>query len=228
MNEIIEKRKSVRKYKHGPLSGDMMKAIQEKIQEVVPLFDHIDYRVELVETFGDKKEAPYHLLFCGEEQEKSLENIGFIGQQISLYLSEIGLGSCWKMKKPAVQPSGSLPVVISMAFGLPAEELYRKQEDFKRKKLSEIAEGSDSRLEAARLAPSGLNAQDWYFIVENGQIHCYRKKPNLLTGFVKNKLNPIDIGIALCHIAEESNGFQYGTQVPHPEKKGFLYMGTAK
>lgn len=38
------------------------------------------------------------------------------------------------------------------------EPLFRSQNEFKRKSLSEISEGTDDRLEAARLAPSELNA----------------------------------------------------------------------
>ena len=55
-----------------------------------------------------------------------------------------------------------------MAFGKPAEPLYRELSEFKRKPLAEISEGSDERLEAARLAPSGMNVQNWYFIAKDG------------------------------------------------------------
>ena len=75
-----------------------------------------------------------------------------------------------------------MPCIITMAFGKPAQPLYRDVSEFKRKLLSDISEGTDDRLEAARLAPSGMNKQNWYFVADNGKIHCYRKK--LLLGFM--------------------------------------------
>jgi hypothetical protein len=119
-----------------------------------------------------------------------------------------------------------------MSFGKPNEPLYRDISEFKRKPLSTISEGSaidcvDERLEAARLAPSAMNKQNWYFIAENGRIHCYGKKQNPLFGLVMNKLVSIDMGIALCHIAVESEEFQFRKETDAPARKGYVYMGTA-
>ena len=113
-----------------------------------------------------------------------------------------------------------------MAFGKPSGPLYRDISGFKRKPLSAISEGSDARLEAARLAPSAINAQNWYFIAESGKIHCYRKKANPLLGFMFNRMHCVDMGIALCHIAEESESFGFVKEEGVPVRKGFVYMGT--
>ena len=86
------------------------------------------------------------------------------------------------------------------------------------------SEGEDARLEAARLAPSGMNAQNWYFFAENGQIHCYRKKTAF--SFATPRLGCIDIGIALCHIAEESKNFRFAKEMNAPQRKSCVYMGT--
>lgn len=219
MNEIIYKRKSVRKFKNNKLRQSEIEKIQAIIHAAHPLYPDAPYSVEIVTSNGT---IPYFLAFCGE----NLENIGFIGQQISLSLSAIGIGSYWKMGKPKGEVKSNYPFVISMPFGMPDEPLFRNRDEFKRKRLSMISEGADKRLEAARLAPSGLNAQDWYFIADSGNIHCYRKKPNFLLSTMKNKLNCIDMGIALCHIAEESETFKYEKNASHPAKKGYLYMGT--
>lgn len=130
------------------------------------------------------------------------------------------------MSKPKVDSNSNLSYVICMPFGKPAEPLFRELSEFKRKKLADISEGTDIRIEAARLAPSGFNGQDWFFVAKDGCIHCYRKKPNVIMGFMKNKLNCIDMGIALCHIYEESDTFSYKKLDTAPEKKGYIYMGT--
>ena len=116
--------------------------------------------------------------------------------------------------------------VICMAFGRPDEPLHRSPDDFKRKPLLEISEGFDERLEAARLAPSGINVQNWFFVAENDEIHCYRKKGNPLLGLMAGKLGNIDMGIAICHIAEESDSFSFGKKEGVAERKKCTYIGT--
>ena len=126
------------------------------------------------------------------------------------------------MAKP--DEKAGMPYVISMAFGTPAEPLHRSLSEFKRKPLSEISEGVDERLEAARLAPSGMNAQGWFFAAKDGGIRCYRKKP----AFMPDKLGCIDMGIALYHIASESAEFRFVKAPDAPERKGFIYSGTVE
>jgi hypothetical protein len=112
-----------------------------------------------------------------------------------------------------------------MAFGRPDEPLHRSLSDYKRKPIDEISEGTDPRLEAARLAPSGLNRQLWYFIADNGLIHCFMKKPFM--GIMK-KVARIDMGIAICHIMVDG-GVKNFVKDPEPlEKKGYIYVGTVR
>jgi len=229
LTEIIRKRKSIRKYDFTPLDADTLEKVQALIDGVKPLYPEINYSIEITNKtkglFNIK--APHYLVFGSEDREGSLENIGFIGQQLDLLLSESGIGTCWLgASKPTEREASALPSVICMAFGKPAEPLYREISQFKRKPLSDVSEGNDPRLEAARLAPSAINAQNWYFVAENGKIHCYRKKTNALLGLVFNDMHVIDMGIAVCHIAEESENFQFAKVTDAPVKKGYVYMGT--
>ena len=227
--EIIRKRKSIRVYDLTPLDAAALDEVRAQIEKVKPLFPDIEYSIKIVnKTKGLLNvKAPHYLLFGSEEKEGFSENIGFIGQQLDLYFSGAGLGSCWLgMAKPQEREDNELNHVICMSFGKPAEPLYRKPTDFKRKSLSQISEGTDERLEAARLAPSGVNIQNWYFIAEDGKIHCYRKLPSRFISFLFNQLGRIDMGIALCHIAEESENFSFSKEANPPTRKGCVYMGT--
>jgi len=227
--EIIRKRKSIRAYDLTPLDTAVLDEVRAQIEKVIPLYPEIKYSIRIAnKTKGLLNvKAPHYLLFSSEDKEGFNENIGFIGQQLDLYFSGAGLGSCWLgMAKPHEKEDSELTHVICMSFGKPAEPLHRELGEFKRKPLNEISEGTDERLEAARLAPSGVNIQNWYFIANDGKIHCYRKKPSRFLSFLFNQLGCIDMGIALCHIAEESESFSFSKEADTPDRKGCVYMGT--
>ena len=229
MNEIISKRKSIRKYDMAPLDAETLEKVQAQINQVKPLYPEIRYSIEIANStkglFNVK--APHYLVFRSEEKDGAYENIGFAGQQMDLFFSGAGLGSCWLgAAKPEEKETAALQFVVCMSFGKPAEPLHRELSGFNRKPLAEISEGVDERLEAARLAPSAVNAQNWYFVADSGKIHCYRKKSNPLLGFIYTKLHCIDMGIALCHIAEESADFSFTKEADTAARKGFAYMGT--
>jgi nitroreductase len=232
MNEIIRKRKSIRKYEAAPLDTATLEWIQEQIAAVKPLYPNIRYNIEIAsKTKGlFNVKAPHYLIFSSEEGEGFCENIGFIGQQLDLALSGNGIGTCWLGgSKPSENEKTKLTYVIAMAFGTPNEPLYRSLDEFKRKPLSAISTGEDVRLEAARLAPSAVNSQNWFFAADNGKIHCYRKKLNPIVGLIYNRLNRIDMGIAIYHIAAESKDleqFEFAKSKIAPERKGYVYTGT--
>lgn len=232
MNETIRKRKSIRKYDMQPLDAETLTQIREQLACINPLYPNAPrYALEITDRiksalFGVA--APHYLVFRSEDKEGAPENIGFLGQQMDLYFSAHGLGACWLgLAKPLEgDKENALPCLLCMAFGKPLEALHRAQTEFKRKALSEISEGEDSRLEAARLAPSGTNAQNWYFIASRTGIHCYRK--NSALGAMRQKLGRIDMGIALCHIASETENFRFTKQSNPPACKGCIYMGTVE
>jgi nitroreductase len=231
--KYIFKRRSIRNYNIKPLQEDLLNKIKTRISEIKPLYADIRVNVEIVNSVKGplKASAPHYLLFSSEEKDGAYENIGFIGQQLSIWLTSQGLGSCWQgAARPDHREDARLPFVIAMSFGEPGEPAFREASGFKRKSLAEISEGSDFRLEAARLAPSGVNSQNWYFVCEEGRIHVYRKKVNPVTGIIYNKMNCIDIGIAVCHLylAGGNEAFDFGKLQNHPERKGFIYMGTMK
>lgn len=217
------------------LDETTLEKVKSFVDSTKSLFTGIKYKIEFaVKTKGlFNIKAPHYLVFKSETKEGSYENIGFIGQQIDLFLTESGLGSCWLGVAKEINGNGNdkdtgLPHVICMAFGKPAESLYRELSDFKRKPLDVISEGNDARIEAARLAPSGMNRQNWFFVADNGKIHCFRKKPDLISGLFFDKLESIDIGIAICHIAMESENFVFNKKDNAPIKKGFIYIGTVE
>ncbi len=240
--EVMEKRKSIRKYDMNPLNSVLLQQIKQYGEEVNPLIPDIRvkfnvYSYEEVKSLMAIK-APHYVGIYSEKKDNFLLNAGYMLQQMDLYLSANNLGSCWLgMAKPSAalpEAVDGLDFVIMLAFGNPKEEVHRSSKsEFKRKTLEEIREGSgyEEVLEAARLAPSARNSQTWYFICKEKEILVCRKPAGFVSEHLMARLNTIDVGIAMCHLdlalenrALERNITFEDIEVP----KGFIHLATVR
>ncbi len=203
--KTIFQRKSVRKIDRAPLDQEMLARIVAQFAEVRPMLPGIRTEMRLMtgkEVKGMfKVDAPHFLAFFSEKKEGFLLNAGFMMQQMDLFFSANGIGSCWQGgPKPTreAETIAGLGFVILLAFGRPLEKLHRESlAEFKRNQLSDITNiaGKDELIEAARLAPSGMNNQPWFFVDGNGAINAYCQK-----SLVAEQMNQISVGIALSHL----------------------------
>ena len=126
-------------------------------------------------------------------------------QQMDLWLSAQGIGSWWRGIRPLEEFKSvdGLPFVFMLTFGMPAEELYRKDlSEFRRKPLSKITDitGMERILEAVRLAPSAIDRQPWYITGDTHSLRLFGKKDGVIIKMMLKNLLYIDVGIALCHL----------------------------
>jgi len=208
--EAIFKRKSVRNYDPTPIDTNRREEISTNLQSIKPLLSGIKTEFKIISPnqvtrkLGNK--APHFIAAFSEAKDAYKVNIGFMLQQMDLQFSATGLGSCWLgIPQPSkdITDSSNLEFIILMAFGNPNETLYRTNaSEFKRKSLTEITniEGAHELLEPARLAPSAVNLQNWYFTGNMNAIHAYSFKPNFLRNIVGGSYYPVNMGIALCHL----------------------------
>ncbi|WP_242835928.1 nitroreductase family protein [Clostridium sp. DL-VIII] len=182
-----------------------LKEIQAEFEKLTPLIPGI--KTELVVLPPSEMKitipwrAPHYLVLYSDTTDGYLTNAGFLLQQADLYLSSIGLGSCYVgAGRPANEIKSGKKHVMILAFGVARNSPHRELSEFKRKPISEIVEGVDPRMEAVRLAPSAGNCQAWYFRCHDGIVDIYKRKLGILQGAIYNKLIPIDMGIALCHL----------------------------
>jgi len=229
-------RASTRNFDATPLSAETLAQIETFISGVKPLLPDVKltHRIvglDAVKGLGVPK-APHFLLISGKDQPLRNACAGFLYQHAELYIYSIGLAARWLGTTKGKQADPDH--IITIAFGKPAGSASRTLAEFNRKPIAEIAKGTDPRIEAARLAPSGLNKQPWYFIVEGKAIHVYCQKS--LGGLVGKmyKLTDLDVGIALCHLAvasaHEGKPFNFNTgrkNTPTPPE-GFAYLGTVE
>lgn len=235
LKEIIYQRKSVRKYKPELVDESTLEKISQFISTIKPLFPNIKVKTEFTQKENIRCILPWKteqvITIMSEEKDGYLENVGFMFQQLDLYLQSIGLGSCWlgmgSLKGKEVEKG--FVFVIMIAFGIPDEEIKRNNiSEFKRKELCEITDRVDKRLECARLAPSAINSQPWYFTHDGEYIHAYQKD-SLFKRMILHKKNQIDMGIALAHIfIENPNTFEFVKLPNAPLIKNTTYTGSFK
>lgn len=232
LQDVIYKRKSTRKYQPEGLDEKALQTIQNYFTELRPLYCDIKVTFSIVGKEHMKGIAslfaPHYIVVVSENKSGYLVNVGFMLQQMDLYLSSIGLGGCWLgMAWPKEKLVGDMEFVIAFAFGKPVVSPYRELVDFKRKSLDKISDVSDERLEVVRLAPSAMNLQNYYFVTENNTFHVYCAKAGVLTIKRLAKMREIDVGIALAHLyVINSEHFRFFEMSKHKEIKGHFYVGS--
>ena len=237
LKDMIARRKSVRSYTGQPVEENTLERINAYMSQMKPLYPDIRVRGEIVTREQVKCFLPWVtpqlVAVYSEEKEGYLENVGFLFQQLDLYLQSIGLGVCWlgmgrmDAKGVASALADDLSFVILLAFGHPKGEAQRESlAQFKRKALTEISDQADPRLEPARLAPSSVNSQPWYFTHEGESIHAYCVRRGLFKAMALGDMNRIDMGIALAHLyVSNPETFRFFS-VDAPKRKGYGYLGS--
>jgi hypothetical protein len=206
---MIFKRKSFRKFDDTiKLSSDELRDIDEKIKDLISLVDNIDVKYRIVRREETTcKRGEYCLLIYSEEKENFLLNIGYMFEQLDLYLASKDIGVCWYgMGKTQESEYENLKFVIMMALGKGhPSEFRRDYTKCKRKETQEIwngVSGLEAIAEVVKYAPSACNTQPWRVICEKNKLKIYRTT-NVKSIMPKDKVpfyNSIDMGIFLCFL----------------------------
>ena len=136
-----------------------------------------------------------------------MQNIGYIGEQLDLYLASLNIGSLWfGIGKTEEKSLNKLDFIIMLAIAKMPEDKFRKEMfKSKRKPLEEIWQGPYQTIgNIVRFAPSACNTQPWKVIADSHTFSVYRyKKPGKRGIMPADKVvyyNRIDIGIFLYFI----------------------------
>ena len=239
LKEMIYKRKSTRSYTDVPVETEILQKIQAFAGSLASLYPEIRGKMEIVDGKNVRCILPWKtkqvLALFAEKKEGAAENVGFLYQQMDLYLQSLGLGSCWLgmgrlggEEETVLPASEGMEFVIMIAFGYPKGELYRENTaSFKRKALREISDREDERLEPARLAPSSVNSQPWYFVHDGDTVRAYCVRSGLLKKGAPNAMNRVDMGIALAHLyVANPETFRFFREENVPEVKNYAYTGS--
>ncbi|PLV60382.1 nitroreductase family protein [Thermotoga sp. KOL6] len=174
--EAIESRHSVRNF--------LRRNLPDSLKEELKIFSSIKFITKKYDWKANFQDFPHYIYATTKKSFDELVDYGFQGEQIVLFLTMKGLGTCWMARSP----HPNVPYII--AFG------YPKNRDFsrKRKPISSFLENDIEELqpeiiriiELTILAPSALNGQPWRFRFTGRELCISSRKP-------------VDLGIALSH-----------------------------
>jgi len=224
LNEMIFHRKSCRSFTGKPLDAEMLQKLLSFGPK--PLYPEIRVHWDIVPRDQVRCICPWTtpqlITVYSEETDGCLENIGFLFQQMDLYLQTLGLGVCWlgmgRMDPRTAGAVEGMRFVIMLAFGHPkGDQLRHDLKSFRRKPMEQITDRPDPRLEPARLAPSAVNSQPWYFTHEGDTIHVWCSK----------KGSRLDAGIALAHLyVSSADTFRFFKADQTADLPGYTYIGS--
>lgn len=208
---MIFKRKSFHIFTNiGEISPSELERIEEKFRTADKLCQDIKTDIRIVpanETTCNRGQE-YCILLYSEKKGNYLQNIGYIGEQLDLYLASQNIGALWfGIGKTAEKSWNGLDYVIMIAIAKMPDNKFRKDMfKSKRKPLHEVWKGGDYQDigNIARYAPSACNLQPWTVEASEKRIKVYRYREAGRRGIMpKNKVtyyNRIDIGIFLLFL----------------------------
>lgn len=211
---MIFKRKSFHLFRNcgnETITAKECKEIEEAYLGFEALYPEISTEIRIVpaERTNCRCGQEYCILLYSETKDNYLANIGYLGQQLDLYLVSRNIGSLWfGLGKTKEKSYDGMDYVIMIAIRKVSDpaQFRRDMSQCKRKSVEDIWHGEkiDDVSNIVRFAPSACNSQPWLVERKDNRLLVYRyRKPGLLgvvqTAFVSYH-NRIDIGIFLCFL----------------------------
>lgn len=183
--------------------------------------------------------APHYFVLSTESTEDRFLNLGFVLEQVALYLVTKDLGSCFagihKEKKQKQQETSRILAVL--AFGIPADGSAKRMRTLPIEHLCVFKDKADAGIKdmisAAVLAPSRLNSQPWRFVVYKNRIHVFRKKERfVLKTSTTDWYQEFDMGMMLANLLVAGEELWYNIEIVNNETiaekelKNNIYMFT--
>lgn len=211
---MIFKRKSFHLFRNigdQVISSQEIEDIPKAYKTFTPLYQDIKTEIRIVPA--DKttcnRGQQYCILLYSEKKDNYLQNIGYLGEQLDLYLVSKDIGTLWfgigKTNEPSFE---GLDFVIMIAISKIDDEKKFRKDMFKakRKTADEMWFGEPMKgiTDIIRFAPSACNTQPWIVEHSESALRVYRYKKQGKRGIMPadkvSYYNQIDIGIFLCFL----------------------------
>ncbi|MCQ2499482.1 MAG: nitroreductase [Lachnospiraceae bacterium] len=207
IEEAVKARHSVRVYQKKSIPEDVIKQLNEFIEECNREGNlHFQFLEDAGNTFNrllnkamGLGSAPSVIACIGEDDPTLDSRIGYYGEKIVIFAQQLGLNTCWagtynkKNVKAAIADNERLAIVIAIGYG---ENQGRVR---KSKSVAQVIQGEEKDMpdwfikgvETALLAPTAINQQKFMFVLKDGE-----KVEIIDKGGV---LSQIDCGIVKYH-----------------------------
>ncbi|MFX0184594.1 MAG: nitroreductase family protein [Candidatus Hodarchaeota archaeon] len=198
MNESIKNQLThfFRKKRTSPFSGDTRFELLESID-----IDKSEWKK--LGTYGFIKGAQSFIVGVTTSSKYDLENFGYIFEEIILYATQLGLGTCWlggtfkrssfaAQVKPPLSRDENIPAVSPIGYPESYRTLRDKiikfiahskkrrnwssiffDGDFKKSLPRKVAREYEIPLKMVQLAPSATNAQPWRIVKETNSLNFH-------------------------------------------------------
>lgn len=210
----IYKRKSFHLFRNigdEKISVEERKEIAHAYKRFFPLCPAIKTAIRIVPAKETtcKRGEEYCILLYSEKKKHYLQNIGYIGEQLDLYLTQRNIGTLWYGIGQIEEPQyNNLEFVIMIAIAKVTDGTKFRKDMFKskRKPVEEIWLGEHIKgiTNIVRFAPSACNSQPWIVEHIENKLFVYRYKKQGKRGIMPadkvSYYNQIDIGIFLCFL----------------------------
>lgn len=130
--DMIFKRKSFHLFRNTGdehITDDELKDIENEFNKFRPLVEDINVKMKIVkDSTTCKRGQEYCILLYSEKKDNYLQNIGYIGEQLDLYLVSKNIGTLWfGIGKVEEQQIDGLDFVIMIAIAkIDSETKFRK------------------------------------------------------------------------------------------------------
>lgn len=226
LQDAIKLRRSIRRYKDIPLTEDVVSKLVQKINEInregnlhIQLVTNEPKGFNSFLNYGTFSGVSNYFVVAGAESDDLDYRVGYFGEQLVLFAQQLGLNTCWagltykKVSGTYCLDNGEkIACYISVGYG------DEEGKNLKRKTTQELSNVSDKTpkwfsdgVEAARLAPTAINQQKFYFEYigskEGGKPIVKAVRKFSLFGYTK-----MDFGIAKLHfeIGAGKDNFEWG------------------
>ena len=226
--DMIFKRKSFHLFRNignESISKEELSDIEKEITKLKPLVENIKVKIKIVkDNVKCNRGQEYCILFYSEKKDNYLQNIGYLGEQLDLYLVSKNIGTLWfgigRVEETEID---GLDYVIMMAISkVDSPDKFRKDMyKSKRKTIEEIWNGNNylDIADIVRFTPSACNTQPWKVESSSNELKVYRYRKQGKRGIMpKDRViyyNQIDIGIFLYFIelCLEHNNITYNREL---------------
>ena len=204
--EQIFRRKSYHTFRERSTESILNNEIED-IYKAFKSFDSLydiktDIRIDKDNSGINIRNSEYVIKIFTEMKDGYLQNVGYLGEQLDLYLFSKNIGALWFGIAKSKEVYNGLNYVILIAIA--KVDSYRKDMfKAKRKIVEEMWIGDDLNVaNIVRFSPSACNSQPWFVENKDNTLYVYRKSKSGKVGIMPKGAsvfyNQIDIGIFMC------------------------------